>query len=93
MLPILSASPRVLLEGGDPFLLHEVPLALLVKQPEEVVAEILKEIATCISTEATTRVGTPHLYTHGLKLQFCTVKLSVFALLDGDHNGAQCHNV
>ena len=35
--------PRVLFEGGDPFLLDEVPLALLVKQPEEVVAEILKE--------------------------------------------------
>ena len=35
--------PGVLFEGGDPFLLHEVPLALLVKQPEEVVAEILEE--------------------------------------------------
>ena len=35
--------PRVLFEGGDPFLLDEVPLALLVKQPEEVVAEVLKE--------------------------------------------------
>ena len=35
--------PGVLFQGGDPFLLHKVPLALLVKQPEEVVAEILEE--------------------------------------------------
>ena len=35
--------PGVFFEGGDPFLLHEVPLAFLVKQPEEVVAEVLKE--------------------------------------------------